>query len=179
MNTRSADTRPLAFIDVDGVLNRFASRSAAKKLGYSRHHIGRYGGFPVDILIDHNDVKLFAQLSEVFELAWGSWWGDKANREICPLYGMEPFEVVARPDPIADAVKAPVIIDTAQGRDFVWFDDDFAHEGLDIISTYTGSSALAVPVDAPIVTMETLDTPTGLTQHHVDTALDWAHSLGY
>ena len=64
---------PIAFIDIDGVLNRLVSNKVAKSRKLVRHH-GWSAGFRWPLWLDRDDKGRIETLSEHFEPAWGTTW---------------------------------------------------------------------------------------------------------
>lgn len=152
-----ATERPLAFIDIDGVLNRCCSNSQAKRRGLARFH-GWSAGQRWPLWLDADDRGRIERLSEVFDPAWGTTWEHDAWTEVGSRLGLRQFDVVAITNP-GEHSKAPGVVHAAGGRPFVWFDDD----------------ALACEIDAdqPHLVIE-VDPVQGLTDEHIDMALFWA-----
>lgn len=150
------DTKPLAFIDIDGVLNRFCSNSQARKRKLSRFH-GWGGGYRWPLWLDSADRGRIRRLSEVFECAWGTTWEHEAHEAVAVPLGLPRFEVVAVTAK-GESTKEAGIVRAAAGRPFVWFDDVTSEWG-----TAAQQPHLVVQVE-----------PTqGLTDEHIDTALAW------
>lgn len=167
--------KPLAFIDVDGVLNRSATKSVMKKRGYSAlripHEIKVLAG---KVVVDPNDALLLRELESEFELAWGSRWENLANAYISPFLEMEPFPVVASFR--KDFTKTRGILEAANGRAFVVFDDDETEFERDLLDS-SGISYKLIDVYPTILTSNNPYAESGLTKHHVEEALAWAREL--
>lgn len=166
--------RPLAFIDVDGVLNRDISASVARTRGMVRSRKLLPAGLPfsVRVLIDPHDRDLLTRLGEHFDLAWGTTWEHEAPTLIAPLLGIGRDWPVAV-NTTAAASKAPGIRDLAAGRPFVWMDDALTED--DTVHL-RGLDCLLIPVASPRVDGSNPETATGLTSEHVETALAWARA---
>lgn len=149
--------RPLAFIDIDGVLNRCCSNSQARKRRLVRVH-GWTGGSRWPLWLDPADRGRIDRISEVFEPAWGTTWEDDAWLEVGSRLGFRQFDVIARTE-MHERSKAPGVVRAASGRPFVWFDDD----------------TLACEIDAeqPHLVIE-VEPIQGLTDAHIEAALEWA-----
>lgn len=117
---------PILFLDVDGPLNPYAAKDKNLAKGYVRHRMtpkGHPGGLPVWLHPDHG-----RQLMELpYELVWATTWLDEANAFIAPHIGL-PELPVCPVDPSyrgpAAHWKLPALIEYAQGRPFVWVDDE-------------------------------------------------------
>lgn len=152
------DPAYLAFIDIDGVLNRICSNSQAKKRGLVTHHAWSAGN-RWKLHLDPKDRQRLARLSEHFELAWGTTWEHDAHPAVGPFLSLpRPLKVVARTQ-MHEYSKAPGVLRASQGRPFVWF-DDVDHEA-EIKEAQAHKFFLVNPEQ-------------GLTDNHIDRALEWA-----
>ncbi len=121
MTTDPPATRPLLFVDVDGVLNPFAARTTPEGFEELRYQI-----FLVRLAQQHGDW--LRELSASFDLWWATTWEHDANAVIAGFYGMEPLPVVefgVRTGP-PSLWKLDRLVATAAGRRFAWIDDDIA-----------------------------------------------------
>lgn len=157
--------RPLAFVDIDGVLNREVSNNVAKKRRLTRRVAG-VGGSEVRVWLDlPGDTRRLRTLGDTFELAWGTWWEEWANHSIAPLLHLGPLPIVAKAEPGED-YKAWGIIRAAVGRPFVWFEDTL------------GEESLMAELDPPQPHKVILVNPRqGLTDEHVEAAVNWSNSI--
>lgn len=161
--------KPLAFIDVDGVLNRSVSNTVARRRGYITYRTDLLG-FPLKVILDPNDRRRLQRLAEHFELAWGTTWEDEANHVIGQLIGIsEKWPVAKNTGPSPS--KAPGIRELANGRPFVWFDDEAGNEDRAYLA---GTDHLIIDVADNHVTAEYSWEETGLTDLHIDRAIAWA-----
>lgn len=143
--------RPLLFLDIDGVLNCIEGGHPAYRT---------QGGMPVWVPIGVTDRV--SRLLEVFEPAWATAWLGSAHREWKPLLGLTdpfPWAFVAYGN-----LKLPEIIKRADGRPFVWIDDDADWELRELGWDRSMVDGLVL---AP-------DPRTGLTDLHVEEALAFA-----
>lgn len=148
------DERPLLYLDVDGVLNCLDGGHPADETA---------DGFPVWIPVGTN--QRVALLLEVFEPVWATAWLGRAHSEWKPLLGLTggfPWPYV-----YYSSLKLPEIIKHAKGRPFVWIDDDADWELRELGWDRSMVDGLVL---AP-------DHRTGLTDQHVEEALDYASSL--
>lgn len=152
--------KPLAFIDIDGVLNRCCSNSQAKRRGLARFH-GWCAGHRWPLWLDAADRGRIERLSEHFEPAWGTTWEHDAWREVGSRLGFRQFEVVALTAP-GEHSKAPGVVRAAAGRPFAWFDDDTLDSEID--------------AEQPHRLIEVEPTQ-GLTDEHIDSAIRWAQEV--
>lgn len=154
--------KPIAFIDVDGVLNRLCSDSTARRNGYLRTH--GYGmGHRWKLHLDRADTRRLQSLEPDFELAWGTTWEDSANEQVGQQIGLRNLSLVARAE-LRDPSKWAGIVKAAEGRPFVWFEDD----------TYYGKrfneTLRNPPQDFLIIEVNPL---IGLTDDHITIAKEW------
>lgn len=144
--------RALLFLDVDGTLLP-------------------HGGVPLDAaLVDwdewqsHGNPRL-AYLDRAHgprllalpcDLVWATAWMHDANEVIGPLLGLPPLPVADLPDaPLEDPVdtlhwKTKALVETADGRPFVWVDDEIADIDRAWVSAHHGGHALLYRIDASI-----------------------------
>lgn len=152
--------KPLAFLDIDGVLNRCCSNSQARRRNLARIH-ARTAGHRWPLWLDPADRPRLLRLREHFELAWGTTWERDAHQAVGVQLGLPRFEVVAATD-LAEHSKAPGVVRAAEGRPFVWFDDDTVD--------------LEVDASQPHLVIE-VEPAQGLTDEHIDRAIEWAGGL--
>lgn len=156
--------KPIAFIDVDGVLNRLCSDTAAQKRGglidtYGESRFGRRFKF----YLDKSDADRLHSLEPDFELAWGTTWEDSANEQVGQQIGLRNLSLVARAE-LRDPSKWAGIVRAAEGRPFVWFEDDTYY------SKRFNETMPNPPQDFLIIEVDPL---TGLTDDHIVTAKEW------
>lgn len=168
--------KPLAFLDVDGVLNRAVSNNYAKKKKYLVRHLSPSGFHRLKVILDPiGDKRRLSELSEVFELAWGSTWEDDANRLISPHLGLKSNMLVAYSKNPAGGSKASGVVEAAGDRPFIWFDDVVTESDKNLVEA-AGGLLIHVESRTGIVASSSLET--GLTDEHVKKALEWAKSNG-
>lgn len=169
-------TKPLAFIDVDGVLNRMVSNDVAKHRDYITSTVTPMNWpMRLKVHLDTRDRFRLWALGDHFDLAWATTWEHEAPRLIAPLIGTGHDWPVAINNGMG-ATKAPGIIELADGRPFVWFDDDISPEDEAICRRAPGQNLL-IHVAANRVTKLDPDEPTGLTGDHIEQAITWAKAL--
>lgn len=151
--------KPLAFIDIDGVLNRIVSNRVAREMGYeSKHFWGQGQRFKLHL--DREDKQRLDALAEHFELAWGTTWEIEAE-PIGRFLGQPMYDRVAITH-YHERSKAPGVLRAANGRPFVWLDDVHSNHLADLANAQ--QSYLLVDVEPSI----------GLTWSHVEQCIDWA-----
>lgn len=151
------DNRPLAFIDIDGVLNRICSNSEAKQRELVRRH-AYSAGLRWSLWLDPKDHGRLTRLAGSFELAWGTTWEHDAHSAVGEFLRVPEFSVVATSSS-EERTKVPGVLRAAQGRPFVWFDDMVDPEDID------------APQPHRVFRVSPIE---GLTDELVDLALQWA-----
>jgi hypothetical protein len=152
--------RPLALIDVDGVLNPYAA--AACPPGYAEHDLFPGDVEPVRVCPDHG--RLLGRLTARFDLVWATSWEDEANILLAPLIGLAPLPVIrCRVPGVGYHEKLPAIAAAVAERPLVWFDD------LHSVTATAWAAGRAAPT-----ALIHVDPAVGLTDEHVDHALDLA-----
>jgi hypothetical protein len=110
------ESRPLLFLDVDGVIGRFGVQAEGRG-----RRIERTGYLPLDV--DERIAGWLRSLDEAFEVVWATSWFEDANG-ILPALGLElSWPVLAWTER-----KLPEILELAGERPFAWVDDDVQRE---------------------------------------------------
>ena len=129
------EPRPILFLDVDGPLNPFGTRSARRLRGYQNHRMRPASwaeqypdAKPLVVYLNPEHGALLQQLP--VELVWATTWEQEANEWIGPRIGLPELPVVLWPPEQersegADGRywKTQPVADYAAGRPFAWFDD--------------------------------------------------------
>lgn len=153
---------PVAFVDVDGVLNRLCTSAEAKSRGLFRARAWAWGHQQA-LWLDRADKARLMSLTSTFELGWGTTWEGWANLGPGALLGLPNLSVVAIVHN-GERSKAPAVVRAAAGRPFVWFDDD------------THTDEVCAPQPHLVINP---DPTVGLTDEHITQAQDWwARVLG-
>lgn len=117
------DTKPLLVIDVDGVLNRLGARLPGQD-HLQRHSIAPSNSdFAYTLHLDRADGARLLAMTDEFDLAWGTTWEDDANLLIAPHVGL-PCTLPVAHTKLSEGSKAPGVARLADGRPFVWLDDN-------------------------------------------------------
>ncbi|MEU8760163.1 hypothetical protein [Streptomyces sp. NPDC048659] len=131
--------RPLLFLDVDGPLNPYAAQPERRPVGYTTLRVPRSDAHPDDtgfarrrrpLRVWLNPAHGPALLGLGFELCWATTWMDEANRWIAPVLGLPdlPYvdfgDVLLKERPDGLHWKTEPLVAYAQGRPFVWVDDE-------------------------------------------------------
>ncbi|MFL9680471.1 HAD domain-containing protein [Streptomyces sp. KL110A] len=137
--------RPLLFLDVDGPLLPFGDGPQRGPSSATDAHLAR---------LDPCVGPLLAALP--CELVWATTWEDAANTHLAPLLGLPPLPVVIWPE-TSDAQeredqwfglhwKTRTLVAWADGRPFVWVDDEITDADRDWVFTHHPARALLHPI---------------------------------
>ena len=108
------------------------------------------------------------EMSERFDLVWGSAWGYLANQVMAPLLGIPDMpHVPFPPPPFEPALKTEGVAAYVGDRPTAWLDDLMTPAACSWAAGRTAPTLL-VPVDPAV----------GLTKQQVDDLLIWADGLG-
>jgi hypothetical protein len=149
-------TRPLLFLDVDGVIGRFGVQAEGRG-----RRIEQTGYLPLDV--DERIAGWLRALDDAFEIVWATSWFEDANG-ILPALGLE----LRWPVLTWTQLKLPRILDWAGERPFAWVDDDVELE-LRELRDRGGEPALG---ECRLLIQS--DPAHGLTESHVQELLAFA-----
>lgn len=188
------DPKPILFIDIDGVINAFLSHEAMDQIDKAE----REDDLP-HVRLDFSNRHwiympkiipgMVAELTEHFELRWGTAWGaETANELVLTHLGLtEPLEGI-KWDTIEGVVeikfsgihfegmppdfwKMPWIEHWAleNDRPFIYIDDEIGDEAMAWAEERT-------EIGVPTLMIKT-DDSVGWTQQHTDDMIQWAEEV--
>lgn len=168
-------TKPLLFLDVDGVLNPDSRSSGHRPPGYETHRM-RPSGFdhprqkPLRVWLNPAHGEWLKSLP--VELVWATTWEDEANEWIGPHLGLPNLPVVhftRKLQPRVNLVyfKTADLVAYAAGHPFAWLDDEIMRADGDYVTRHHHGASLLVQV-SPFV---------GLTEDHVQHLRVWLAGL--
>lgn len=162
---QNESTKPLLFVDVDGVISTYGFDHAAGPPGTFHniegivHHISPDAAGCMHALVPH------------FELIWATGWGDRANDHLIYLLGLPgELEVVDfKVEPSADGSghwKLSALTERALDLPIAWIDDGH-NEACDLWARERGAPTLLVSTEPSV----------GVTEEHVDELVAWSSGL--
>jgi hypothetical protein len=162
----NATSRPILFVDVDGVISLFGFAPGADEMPGPLHWIDGIAHFiPEDV------GERLVRLAASFELVWATGWEERANEHLPYILGL-PFRELPFLTFDGRAVfgsahwKVDAIAEYAGDRPVAWIDDNIDEECV----------AWAEGRRAPTLIVRT-DSAVGLTDEHVEELLRWAEGL--
>ncbi len=159
-------TRPILFVDVDGVISLFGFSPSARGAPGPLHWIDG-----VAHCIPAEAGERLIRLSERFELVWATGWEHRANEHL-PLVLRLPFRSLPCLTFDGRAVfgssywKLDAITDYAGERPAAWIDDNLG-DACQLWATDRSAPTLLVPTRATV----------GMTDEHVEELLAWADEV--
>lgn len=133
-------TRPLLFLDVDGVLLPFGGDAPV------------FGEDPNPLLARLGPAHGPRLAALACDLVWATTWMDDANDVLAPRLGLPDLTVVRWPDEsdVDGRVhwKTRPLVDWAAGRPFAWVDDEITDADRDWVADHHPGRALLLRVDA-------------------------------
>ena len=160
------ETKPILFVDVDGVISLFGFAPGLGELPGPLHWIDGVAHCIPPAVGDR-----LVRLAEDFELVWATGWEERANEHLPYLLKL-PFRDLPCLTFDGQAVfgsshwKVDAINEYAGDRPAAWIDDNMNEE----------CRFWAQKREAPTLLVETLPAE-GLTDEHVDQLRSWAASL--
>jgi hypothetical protein len=143
--------RPLLFLDVDGTLIPFGTPPAAPPdppRNQTRGQVQPDDAHPLLHRVESEHGRLLSALP--CDLVWASTWMSDANDVLAPLLGLPALPVLDWPD--SDEAgplhwKTRGLVEWAQGRPFVWVDDEISPADRVWVSAHHHGPALLHRVD--------------------------------
>ncbi|MDH6489940.1 HAD domain-containing protein [Streptomyces sp. SAI-127] len=160
MNT----ARPFLYLDVDGPLNPYAAKPHRRPEGYTTHRMKPEGWLaqhpglppsrvrPLRVWLNPSHGQALLKLTDRYDLVWATTWREEANTFIAPVLGLPPLPVVDWPTTLAPGPngtfwKTRHLVNHAEGRPFVWLDDELDDRDRDFVAAYHDGPALLHWVD--------------------------------
>lgn len=113
-------SKGLLLLDVDGPLNPFASTNRLRKeAGFRKYHILEYNVWLHD---NHGPMLTNFAAENNLEMVWATTWEHQANEYIGWRIGLPELPVI---EFNKGKWKTESILEYADGRNLLWFDDDF------------------------------------------------------
>lgn len=160
-------TKPLLYLDIDGVLNPLSPLDPEK---FTQHTVDS-----LTINISSEYGLWLRELTDRYDLVWATTWEHHANEHVGPLLGLPDLPVVEfstyrrqRGDPrfriiqLLEMRKWAPILRHAGGRSFAWADDVIPMRIKRQALIYRGIKLIHVNPHA------------GLTRQHVERLLAWS-----
>lgn len=157
---QKSDSRPILFVDVDGVISLFGFNPSGRP-GGAFHSIDG-----VIHLIGAEAAPRLARLAATYELVWATGWEEKANEYLVHILGLPAPLHVLRFDGRAvfgsSHWKLDAIDEYASGRAAAWIDDNL-DERAEEWAHRRNEPTLLVPTESA----------RGITHEHVRLLVDW------
>ena len=168
MNT----ARPLLYLDVDGPLNPYAAKPHRRPEGYTTHRMKPEGWLaqhpglppsrvkPLRVWLNPSHGQALLKLTDRYDLVWATTWREEANSFIAPVLGLPPLPFVdwpttLTPGPNGTFWKTRHLVNHAEGRPFVWLDDELDDRDRDFVAAYHDGPALLHWVDPRVGLQDT------------------------
>ena len=160
-------TKPILFLDVDGVISLFGFSPTIPALPGPIHWVdGVAHCIPDDV------GERVTRLSEHFDLVWATGWEQRANEHLPGALGLGPFphlsfDRVRKDSRHAHWKLGAIEAHAGPERPVAWVDDQFD----------ASCDAWAASRPGPTLLVRT-DPAVGLTRAHADALVAWAAALG-
>jgi uncharacterized protein YjbJ (UPF0337 family) len=161
---QKSDNRPVLFVDVDGVISLFGFNPSESPPG-SFHSIDG-----IIHCIGSEAPSRLAKLAQRYELVWATGWEEKANEYLVHILEMPEELPVLTFDGRAvfgsSHWKVDAIDEYSKGRPAAWIDDNLDERAVHWAENREEPTLLV-----------TTDSPTGITDEHVNGLLRFAHRV--
>lgn len=167
--------KPILFLDVDGPLNPYAAKPHRRPEGYTTHRLNPLTEDGVTRWTAHHKRPLRVWLNPShgpallglgFDLVWATTWESEANRLIGPHIGIPDLPYVAfdripapspdrtvldtSPGPDSTYFKTAQLVRWADGRPFVWVDDEITDTDTHWMGMHTNGQGLPMKISPRI-----------------------------
>lgn len=161
--------RPVVYLDVDGPLNPWAAKPHRRPEGYETHRLlprewverkraenpgARVKPLRVWLNPTHGQELLTVADERGADLVWATTWQRDANSMIGPAIGLPELETVewslGETEPDSVLWKTADLVTHADGRPFVWIDDDIGDGDHEYVRREHPGEALLHRVDPAI-----------------------------
>ncbi|MFF9642354.1 hypothetical protein [Kitasatospora aureofaciens] len=174
--------QPLLLLDVDGPLNPYAAPDGRCPAGYGAHRllpaswVARHAPLPREevepLRVWLNPAHGPQLLALPYQLVWATTWMDEANSLIAPHVGLPELPYIAwtnlfGTDPDGLHWKTRDLVAWADGRPFVWLDDELGPQDIEWIAANHPGEALPLWVDPRA----------GLHELHFAALREWAEDV--
>ncbi|MFF7549040.1 HAD domain-containing protein [Streptomyces canus] len=164
--------RPLLYLDVDGPLNPYAAKPERRPEGYTTHRmkpdgwLAQHPGLPpsrvkpLRVWLNPAHGQALLKLTDRYDLVWATTWRHEANTFIAPVLGLPPLPFVdwpttLTPGPNGTFWKTHHLVTHAEGRPFVWLDDELDDKDREFVTAHHDGPALLRWVDPRVGLRET------------------------
>ncbi|WP_406167971.1 HAD domain-containing protein [Streptomyces canus] len=176
--------RPLLYLDVDGPLNPYAAKPERRPEGYTTHRMKPEGWLaqhpglppsrvrPLRVWLNPSHGQSLVKLTDRYDLVWATTWRNEANTFIAPVLGLPPLPFVdwpttLTPGPNGTFWKTRHLVNHAEGRPFVWLDDELDDNDREFVAGHHEGPALLHWVDPRV----------GLRERDFEAVADFARTL--